>query len=69
MKLRIRFRASTSPLRGVVYPERSRRAQHERPFPARPERSAAKSKDERNANCAPLPWQGEGEGESRKLGN
>ena len=47
MKLRTRFRASTSPLRGY--------AQHERPFSARPERSAAKSKDERNANFAPLP--------------
>src|SRR5215831_5388085 len=46
MKLRIRFRASISPLRGY--------AQHERHFSARPERSVAKSKDERNANFAPL---------------
>ena len=46
-KLRIDPRASTSPLRGY--------AQHERPFSARPERSEAKSKDERNANFTPLP--------------
>jgi hypothetical protein len=60
-KLRIRFRASTSPLRGGACPERSRRAQHERRFSARPERSVAKSKDERNANFAPLPLEGGGE--------
>ena len=54
MKLRIRLRASTSPLRGY--------AQHERHFSARPERtlsgalaeSKGKSKDERNTNFAPL---------------
>jgi hypothetical protein len=50
MKLRIRLRASTSPLRGD--------AQHERHFPARPERSAAKSKDERSTNFVPLPYGG-----------
>jgi len=39
MKLREQNDASTSALRAY--------AQHERPFSARPERSAAKSKDER----------------------
>jgi len=47
VKLRIYWHASTSPLRGY--------AQHERFFSARPERSGAKSKDERNANFLPLP--------------
>jgi hypothetical protein len=46
IKLRRRPRASTLPLRGY--------AQHERPFSARPERSVAKSKDERTSNLMPL---------------
>jgi hypothetical protein len=60
MKLRTYLRASTSPLRGY--------AQHERLFFARPERSGAKSKDERNANFLPLPCQGEGSTSEARAG-
>jgi hypothetical protein len=35
-------------------------AQHERSFPARPERSETKSKDPKSTNFMPLPLVGEG---------
>jgi tetratricopeptide (TPR) repeat protein/O-antigen ligase len=54
-------RPSTSALRAYAQDDRKRRAQHERFFSARPERSGVKSKDERNANLMPLPLVGEGQ--------
>jgi len=52
MKLREQNDASTSALRAY--------AQHERPLSARPERSEAKSKDERATNFTPLRLVGGG---------